>query len=465
MKNKAKLFTLLILVAVLICYVFNPEIFKKVYTITKGEIVELFGKEEDELKPQELKPMIRWEAEGEYHQSGMVLGLSKSLEKEILFFGYRIDYELGVPEASSEVFSFEEILEKNKEEVNICGILSFLEHCFREVGIDENKFAQFLFIISFATQIVDGDTSLPLTFTQMIGFNKTNRPSQVLLTAAICQGFGFNIRSVKDGKEKFFLAVPVEWYEYFRTSGWHIGTPQKRFMITGLSMDSPIGQLDIPPEGRFVCIDKDYMLDEKIFLTNRNLPSFPESDEDKIITVSGKWKDIPYSIRLRVKKNLYDFIRNLPQSFIILAAYAPYELRETGCIGGLKSILAKLPTEIDSVNFLLHFVQNPDISTYTPTDLRPVTISLYEGKSDCDTRSLILYGLLSNLGIKDVLYLEAREHVCLALLSKKARPEDGRYIEWKGKRYYVLDSTAEGIWGDTQNISYSCLNLRYFLKP
>ncbi len=68
--------------------------------------------------------------------------------------------------------------------------------------------------------------------------------------------------------------------------------------------------------------------------------------------------------------------------------------------------------------------------------------TLYEGKGDCEDTTILLAGILSEMGY-GVVILEYSDHVALGVLSSSTT---GYYYTHEGQNYYYLETTGEN-WG------------------
>lgn len=101
------------------------------------------------------------------------------------------------------------------------------------------------------------------------------------------------------------------------------------------------------------------------------------------------------------------------------------------------------------------FNDHPCVSYQRFGLLSPVEF-LYRLSGDCDTRTVLLYTLLSNLGFQSVILNSVEYgHSMLGVNI----PTSGGYVEHRGQRYYFWETTATG-WGpgmlppDMNNINY-----------
>jgi hypothetical protein len=78
-------------------------------------------------------------------------------------------------------------------------------------------------------------------------------------------------------------------------------------------------------------------------------------------------------------------------------------------------------------------------------------------KGDCDTRSVLLYHVLSKLGYNVVVLASDEYSHAIIGVSGNYR---GDYLKYQGLKYYVWETTAKGF--TPGSISDECSNMRYW---
>lgn len=375
------------------------------------------------------------------------------LSGSINFFGIVEEYFFPVVKVETKILTLEEVIKRNKIDAYEIGLLKFLKHAFEKFEIDNNDFAKILFIVSFVNSIEYPEDTVAFSLSQMVINSRINNVSRILLASSLCQSIDLAVIPIVDSNNNYYLATtfrdderldPLQTRCRFESEG-------RKFYLFDLSLRNPIGSPGKEPGEYFRFVgDKRQGNPISIYPHKSNLPKFPKNIEDKVINVSGFFGDSEYQLSFYLKKNLKDYISNLPLSLPLLFAYATQEMSETGVISDIEAYISQLNSEVEKVNFLLSLVQNSDLTNYYKTDIRPATVTLFERKSDCDTRSIILAGLLFNCGIKRILVLEAPEHACLAVAPQENETvvPGGCYINHKNKKYYILDAAIlNGEWG------------------
>ncbi len=384
--------------------------------------------------------------------------LSEVAEENVLsgwldFFGMIEAYSFSGMKPESKILTPEYILKRNKLGANKIGLRGFLEQIFKDFEINNNDLAKILCIVSFVNSIDYPETAEVLTISQIIDRSKINDVSRILLASALCQSFGLAVVPVSDNKNDYYLATTFRDDERLEplTANASFESEGRRFYLFDLSLRNPIGFLFREPGIRFKIIGGIRQGNPiRIYPDELELPDFSEEREDREIEVSGDFNSVEYQLSFYLKKNLRDYVSNLPLSIPLLFAYASIEINETGVISDIETYISELNSEVERVNFLLFIVQDSDLTNFYKTKIRPATVTLFEKKSDCDTRSIILAGLLYNCGIERVIVLEAPRHLCLAVAPEESETKipEGKFVNYKDSEYYILDAAIlKGGWG------------------
>ena len=106
-------------------------------------------------------------------------------------------------------------------------------------------------------------------------------------------------------------------------------------------------------------------------------------------------------------------------------------------------------TKADAAYEAIHFVQKAITYAYDYNEngqrveypKYPIE-TLYEGKGDCEDTTILLAGILSEMGY-GVVILEYSDHVAVGVYSSNAT---GSYYTHNGRNYYYLETTGEN-WG------------------
>lgn len=92
---------------------------------------------------------------------------------------------------------------------------------------------------------------------------------------------------------------------------------------------------------------------------------------------------------------------------------------------------------------------------------------LFSLAGDCDTRSVLLYTLLKNMGFSPLIVISSQyQHAMIAV----DVPATGDYLEYRGRRFYFWETTNVG-WQpgmlppDTNNVAYWEISLDYEYSP
>ncbi|MFA9460358.1 hypothetical protein [Thiohalorhabdus methylotrophus] len=177
-------------------------------------------------------------------------------------------------------------------------------------------------------------------------------------------------------------------------------------------------------------------------VASRRPPDAAPEEEARELTF--KYQGERHRVRVPVNPNLLSYQDSLPQ--LSLANYflmePPAEFSE-GLRRQLKAELQGLPPR-EKVELLLAFVQKAfqykrDQDQFGGENYLLPTETAHYSHSDCEDRAVLFSWLVHDLLGYPVVALDYPGHVATAV----ALPEggQGRYVEWKGKRFYVADPT------------------------
>jgi len=184
----------------------------------------------------------------------------------------------------------------------------------------------------------------------------------------------------------------------------------------------------------------------------RGLPDFSGRTHHRDLKWCYQGND--YRISINIPFEQFHFGENLPIALYGMVFSGCQELKNIGLVDTLK-VLVRNMAEYEQVNFLLKFCQSEDVFKYVAEPpLKSVSWQLYEGKDDCDGRSIFLYSLLHavlNYPFEDIIFVEWPSHMALALRPKTSQAK--KILSRRGVRigdYYILDPTYVGdtYWGD-----------------
>jgi hypothetical protein len=372
------------------------------------------------------------------------------------FFGFKKGYEFlyRVSRSPSPKRS-EDIIEINKKEVVDHGVIEFLESGIRECGISDCDFAKLLFVISFLNSIEarEEDTT-GFSYSQILTESRSNEKSMILLATSLCEVMSIPVLPVTDNKNHYYLASPFcnssKLFPLATNASFFLDSIH--YYIVDFSMKNPAGYLENEPGSSFSILGEEKKNGcINLFSKERRIPTFPvDSLKDKEISICIEYNDLNYEIQFRVKKNLENYVRNLPLSLPLYFIYSKDEIAETGVMDEILGYLSSMKSEKNRINFLLTLTQSSKLTEYCETDIKPLTVALFEQKGDCDIRSLILAGILLNAGFPDILVLKTENHLCLALPleDERTKIENGKFVEYKNREYYFLDpAIINGQWG------------------
>lgn len=192
------------------------------------------------------------------------------------------------------------------------------------------------------------------------------------------------------------------------------------------------------------------------------LPSSDSNSDDSLITRNYEWtfKGKQWSWRFQISKSTYLEFRNRERitDRSDWAAYAT-DPQNTEYLSSLVKLFrteaaqANL-SERGTIDLVIAFVQSipyvTDIDSTGIDDFPKYPLeTLAEYGGDCEDTSFLMASMLQSLGY-GVILLHYPDHVAVAV---KGSDLPGTYYEYKGNRYYFLETTGENnaigeIWGD-----------------
>lgn len=181
---------------------------------------------------------------------------------------------------------------------------------------------------------------------------------------------------------------------------------------------------------------------------------------DGWFTVRHSWdcNGRDYSIELEISEELYDYYQNerehlayeyriedaeTPVNFysFILSDYDRPFIRELA-----DRFAERAFSDFDKVNLAMTFVQSfpyayDDDSKGEDEYVRYPIETLVDGCGDCEDKVVLLASLLHEMGI-DFILLSLPEHLALAVRCEGVVAE--RYVSFRNKKYYYVETTMEG---------------------
>jgi hypothetical protein len=174
-------------------------------------------------------------------------------------------------------------------------------------------------------------------------------------------------------------------------------------------------------------------------------PPAPEALEDIVREFRWEWQGRPYSLKLVIRKSLYEDFRNRPR--------VPYnrwaqEYVARGICGEIRALAHQL-MEIgqpygtyQEVSWVLAFVQQAIRYEREATEYPKYPVeTLVDGTGDCEDFSILGASILKTMGY-DVALLFLPGHCALGVAGAPDIP--GVYAEYGGRRYYYCEMTAQG---------------------
>jgi len=375
------------------------------------------------------------------------------------YFGTKMELTLPANELVDN--DDEECLRLSFEEIKNSDWPNQFKNMFKKLGVQKKPYAQLLFLIQFFNSFQNDDTNKFFTFNKMIQYRRANRKSKILCTLAFAQALGWDVQVFKNDALGYYLGVN---YGSKIDCGYYIEWQGIRYIFKEFDMENRLGMVKFKNPHTWI----------KLPTLSQNLnpvyhpyilPPFSSNREKKL---TWEWKGKKYSIIANLSDDQLSYVKLLPRDFKDMVLIGIEELKNTRIPKQLKE-LTKNMDEIEKVNFLMKFVQKA--FQYKTSDIKTVTESFYDGYNDCDTRSIVLAGLLMTVigyNASDILGLEwPNQHMALAVKPKTVFAKQnlaGGSITYNGEKYFIFDSTYEGdtAWGSMMpNLPKKCTIIEF----
>jgi len=344
-------------------------------------------------------------------------------------------------------------------------ILQNLKNIFTNLRIADNPYAQLLFLIEFFTAFTreTGNGYYPIDI--IWGEQKSNVFSNAISVVAIMNRLGWDVNCFYN-YEDYYLGINF-------ARGWSITKAisivekGRKYILKEFDTETPAGEIKSRGGKKFKSLGIVVENLKPIPLV-RNLPEFGGVCAEK--ELHWWYIDEEFKMSVSIPEEMLHFTVNHPSSTFGIAFCGIEELKKIGLAELLRMHLED-KDEYHQVNFLLKFCQSEDIFSYdSGADIRSISQQLFEGKNDCDGRSVFLYSLLIGVldySSEDVVFLHWPFHYALGLKPKTAQAESLliRRGSYKVDQYYVLDPTYTGdtYWGDKiPNLPDECEMIKYY---
>jgi len=177
------------------------------------------------------------------------------------------------------------------------------------------------------------------------------------------------------------------------------------------------------------------------------------SDSAENITIRFEWqhKGCDWWYQATLSKDLYRYYADRPRiEWDDWAVYATHPGNEW-LTGGLADVIERdAPglgyTDYDIVECAVVFVQSipytTDADTKAKSDYPRFPIeTVVDGSGDCEDHAILLAAVTHDLGY-DTILLNYPDHVAVGIAGDQAI--QGTYYEWRGKRFYFVETTSTG---------------------
>lgn len=322
---------------------------------------------------------------------------------------------------------------------------------FREQRIEENPFAMMMYFI-YAFSLLDNDSSTTCyTLQDILSSKKSNMRSNTIVTCAIMQKLGWDMQCFFNDQE-CYLGLHFDSSWTIRRGHW-VEKGGKAYYLKEFDDHTAVGFLKIvDPAETYQSLTVRERMPKPLPRVN-SLPPFDGSFYE--IPLQWAYREKYFSIAARIPVDQVTWSGNLPPSLYGMVASGIQELENTDLVKQLEFLVSEFD-EFDQVNVLLKLCHSESVFVYDNTlPIRSVSIQLYEGRNDCDGRSVFLYCLLRTvLGYDDadIVFITWPNHLALGLKPMTAQTEEilSTYGHSVNDKYYILDPAfiGETYWGN-----------------
>jgi hypothetical protein len=321
---------------------------------------------------------------------------------------------------------------------------------FIDQGIDDNAFAQLMYIIQIFTSINDDGSDKCFVLDEILLDGITNRKSNAIAISAIMQKRGWDVVCFYS-EEEIYLGINFNDEWTIRMGHW-VEKNGKKYYLKEIDYQTPAGVINCKtPASLYMSLEAEDRVLKSIPLI-QSMPEFTGPEHDEIL----RWyyQDKEYSIHVLIPESQVEWTHNLPYGLSGMVASGIMELRSINIPEQFIEYIDDMD-EFNQVNFLLKFCQAKEIFAYDNTQpIKSVSLQLTEKRNDCDGRSVLLHCLLLTvLGYSnsDVVFVTWPNHVALGVRPKTLEAlvllkDNGYHV---GNGYYLLDAAYAGetCWG------------------
>ncbi|UCG93334.1 MAG: hypothetical protein JSV97_06450 [candidate division WOR-3 bacterium] len=325
-----------------------------------------------------------------------------------------------------------------------------LHSMFEKLGIVDNPFGQMLFLIELFSTFTIAERDGYYTVMEILSQRTSNGLSNAVAILALMHKLGWDAQCFYS-EYKCYLGIHFTADWEIKKEIWIVENG-KKYHLKELNTHTPAGEvLVFNPEAKYKSVERaDGDLQPIPLVTN--LPHFGGKSYSK--TLRWQYNDAEYSLTIAIPHEQMHFTDNLPKSLFGMIFCGKEELENLGLSTKLRFLTNNMD-EYNKVNFLLKFCHSQNIFSYDNRQLiKSISRQLFEGKNDCDGRSVFLYSLLMSVldySPSDILIVQWPKHLALALKPKTsaAQRKLSKHGASVGENFYILDPTYTGdtFWG------------------
>jgi hypothetical protein len=330
-------------------------------------------------------------------------------------------------------------------------VIATWDSTFRALEIHANPLAMAIEIIRFFSRPEFTEGPGLYTLNEIIAGKKTNILSDCITLVALMQAQGWDVEGFY-GPNEYYIGLNLSDDWVVRKGSW-VEMDGKKYYLKEFDDSTAVGETRIADPAASYHGLRAQRSDLKPIPVVKQLPIFGSRS---VVSRRIKWRhdDSDHEITVAIPGEQLRWTKNLPASIYGMVYSGFDELRKLGLAESLREMISGRD-EYDQVDFLYKFCQSETDFKYQPgLPIRSVTRQIWEGKNDCDGRSVLLCCLLHaalDFPLENIVFIGWENHLtlgvkprtekCLAILQA-----EGKSV---GDNFYILDPAYMGAthWG------------------
>jgi hypothetical protein len=330
-------------------------------------------------------------------------------------------------------------------------VIAAWDSSFRMLEISDNPLAMAIVFIHYFSRPEFKDGAGLYSLNEILTKKKTNILSSCIALVALMQAQGWDVECFYGPKEYYIgLNLNDDWV--VRKGSW-VEMDGKKYYLKEFDDSTAVGETRIADPAASYHGLRAQRSGLKPIPVVKQLPIF---ESRSTVSRRIKWRDddTDYKITVAIPGEQLQWTKNLPASIYGMVACGFDELRKLGLAEGLRGMIGERD-EYDQVEFLYKFCQSETDFKYQPgLPIRSVTRQIWEGRNDCDGRSVLLCCLLHTVldfPLENIVFIGWENHLALGVKPRTEKCLATLKIEGKfvGDNYYILDPAFMGAthWG------------------